>query len=344
MRGLQVEAVRLFASLSPPVPARRRFSPSTICFGVQLLVFKRFQISTLTVIVLVGLRLVVGWHFYKEGAKKVQDPAFRTAQTTGFLRQAVGPLAPLYHNGIPDYEGRLRLYRDPDPNKDFTLGTWGGYVDEAADHYGFDDKQAQQAEKILLAHALQLNTWFAENGPDIEEYFKELERLERMKAGANASVPYQRERITKKDNELWGKRNGWIRQIEAIETRLVNSIYNLATPEQREAGLLPIYDPGFMWKDDIIAYTLLIVGVLILLGLFVRPAGIVAALFLLSVIAAQPPWVAGAAPTYNQFIELFAVLVLVATGAGRFAGLDFFLTALCAKYLPSKRKPSTEAK
>ena len=58
------------------------------------------------------------------------------------------------------------------------------------------------------------------------------------------------------------------------------------------------------------------------------------ALFLGSVIAAQWPGSAGAAPVYYQSIEMAALLVLAAVGAGRFAGLDFFLYALRMRCCP----------
>ena len=45
------------------------------------------------------------------------------------------------------------------------------------------------------------------------------------------------------------------------------------------------------------------VGVCLLLGFFTRLASLAGALFLLGVIATQPPWVADAAPTINQIIE-----------------------------------------
>jgi len=62
-----------------------------------------------------------------------------------------------------------------------------------------------------------------------------------------------------------------------------------------------------------------------LLGLFTRFWAIVGSGFLLSVISSQWPGWPGAAPTYYQAVELFALLVLCATAAGRYAGLDFFI-------------------
>jgi len=70
------------------------------------------------------------------------------------------------------------------------------------------------------------------------------------------------------------------------------------------------------------------VGVCLLLGFLTRLAAIAGALFLLAVIATQPPWVADAAPTMSQVIEFAGLLVLAGTGAGRWVGLDYFGYAL----------------
>jgi len=46
---------------------------------------------------------------------------------------------------------------------------------------------------------------------------------------------------------------------------------------------------------------------------------------LLGVVATQPFWALGAQNTYYQWIEVAALLVLMASSAGRFGGLDYFL-------------------
>jgi hypothetical protein len=56
------------------------------------------------------------------------------------------------------------------------------------------------------------------------------------------------------------------------------------------------------------------------------------ALFLLAVIAAQPPWATGAEPTIYQTLELAGLLVLAGTGAGRWFGLDYFGYAFCNRF------------
>ena len=62
-------------------------------------------------------------------------------------------------------------------------------------------------------------------------------------------------------------------------------------------------------------------------GLFSHTAALGGAAFLLLVVSTQPPGVAGSSPAHSQLIELCGLLVIAGTGAGRIAGLDFFLDA-----------------
>jgi len=63
-------------------------------------------------------------------------------------------------------------------------------------------------------------------------------------------------------------------------------------------------------------------------GLFTRLACLAGAAFLLSVVLMQPFWVSDAMPTFNQYVEMFALLTLATTEVGRWGGLDFFLPRL----------------
>ena len=62
-----------------------------------------------------------------------------------------------------------------------------------------------------------------------------------------------------------------------------------------------------------------------MLGLFTPVAALAAAGFLGSVFLSQLPPSSGPGSTYYQLIESMACLVLAGTGAGRFAGIDYFL-------------------
>ena len=78
--------------------------------------------------------------------------------------------------------------------------------------------------------------------------------------------------------------------------------------------------------NHIIPWFDLIVGGLLIVGLFTRLASFCGAAFLLSVIATQPPWIPGTQPTYLYAIEFMALVVIFATVAGRMGGLDFFFS------------------
>ncbi len=61
---------------------------------------------------LVALRLVIGWHFFREGVSHRNDSHW---SSEGFLKQAKGPLAPLYQSSLPDLHGWNRLMLAPLP-------------------------------------------------------------------------------------------------------------------------------------------------------------------------------------------------------------------------------------
>ncbi|MEX0978562.1 MAG: hypothetical protein WDZ48_06910, partial [Pirellulales bacterium] len=89
--------------------------------------------------------------------------------------------------------------------------------------------------------------------------------------------------------------------------------------------------------DTVMTYVILAIGALLLLGLLTRTACIAGALFLLSVVSMQPFWVSEAIPTYNQLVEMFALLMLATTHVGRWGGLDFFV-----HHLVFGREPATK--
>ena len=116
----------------------------------------------------------------------------------------------------------------------------------------------------------------------------------------------------------------------------------IATEEQKSEGQLAIGKPARRLLDTetinvIIPYFDTIVGVLLILGLFTRLAALAGAGFLFSIVLTQWPGAPGALPVYYQAIEMLALLVLAATAAGRFAGLDFVVHSLLARCFNSNQ-------
>jgi uncharacterized membrane protein YphA (DoxX/SURF4 family) len=350
----------------------------------------RRYLSTFAVIALVLLRLVIGWHFWGEGTKKVEydrhDNKLRIAPSfsaEGFVSEAKGPLAKLYQTQVPDKHGLRELLAVPRQNVPpsteelaaqakwqaddrrrreeaakagspvgvefppsapyFDWATriaadWRAIRDDVKQVPGLTDEQKSQADAIYNSRTQELYDYLAGEAESITEYRHELSRLQDWRSEPEAGgLPFYDERIATKTAETSGPPNAWVNQVREIEAGLLEDLRNVLTTEQQAQALTTAamenalsdarHDTLRIINITVAAVTIG-VGVCLLLGLFTRLASIVGALFLLSVIASQPPWLAESAPTMPQCIEFAALLVLAGTGAGRWAGLDYFTYAL----------------
>lgn len=285
------------------------------------------RIGWFTLIVLVLLRVSIGWHFYKEGAAKQTGDSFTSGH---FLRAAKGPLSGLYHGILCDPEGKTRL----DKNK--TLELWKQHRIRAKKHFGFSQEQVGQAMVVYKEYEIYLDVWFADNAEELEEYYNERDRLSQNEADVSTrDIAFQQDRIEEAQRERASELRGFLSQIDRTWNDYETAINGVATAEQRdrqgelslpragEGGIDVVHVDWFIPKFN------LIIGVCLILGLLTRPAAIAAALFLFSILLSQPPWVAGAEPVYYQTIEMFGLLAVAAFGAGRWAGLDFLLGKTC---------------
>ncbi len=284
------------------------------------------QIGTWGVVALVALRLGIGWHFYKEGVKKFEGDKYGQKKFTSlyFLQSAKGPLADFYQSMIPDRYGRERL------SLDGTVQYWSNYKDRAAGHFGFDEKQRERAEALIRTYTGRMKNFLNDAEGDLSEYFLEVDRLQQERKSDTRKIPFQRDRIAAKEAELRGKVGGWLKDVDTLSAQLQADLYEIATPDQRKRGQIAISDRGAPLADTLVKYTVLGIGVLLVLGLFSRLACLAGIGFLLSVISTQPPWVPGAETSYfyYQMVEVLALIVLIAFAAGRFAGLDYVIHGL----------------
>jgi uncharacterized membrane protein YphA (DoxX/SURF4 family) len=296
-----------------------------------------YRIGTLAVLAIVALRLAIGWHFFREGADKLVSGNFSSA---GFMVIAKGPLTPLFHWFVWDLDGRVRLDREG------TLEAWNQYREQVVAHFGFDEKQAAKAKEAQKLREQQFTWLLDENTEDIAKYFQGLERRDKYRADASRTeVASLRDQLATIEKELTSDRNSWLGKIDAMWKGLENDLNALATPEQAARGTLAIGRPGrklmdTIFIDQIIPTFDLVVGILLILGLFTRITSLAGAGFLAMIVATQWPGAPGAVPAHYQTIEMFGCLVLAAVGAGRFAGLDFLVGCLLKKCCP----PKTEKK
>ena len=229
-------------------------------------------------------------------------------------------------------------------DKDVSVNTAQLEAQRAADEASILRIREQPArlEEILEDHKEQLVNWLSENEVELISHFSTANRLDGFQRdGENRDqaaiyVDSLRWQVDSIRNDRQKKLSGWTAEVTEIWDSLESQVNALAVDKQAEQPILLMHrhfdqeDSFSKWIDRIIPWFDTIVGVLLIIGLFTRFASMAAALFLVSVILTQPPWVPGTTPTYFYFIELLALLVIFATCAGRLGGLDYFFS------MPSK--------
>lgn len=205
---------------------------------------------------------------------------------------------------------------------------------------GLTDEQRSQAAEIFERRQSQLADYLVGEALDMQAYRHQLWQLEQMQEtpGAN-EVPYKAERLAQKQAEVARTPQKWIAAVRQFDQQFADELRGLLSEEQLASSVGPqaeaaLTDPKarqLHWMNVAVAGATIGVGLCLLVGLFTRLAAVVGILFLLSVMATQPPWVAGADTTffYYQLVEVAALVLLAAAAAGRVAGLDFFLYRLC---------------
>lgn len=295
--------------------------------GTNPLATSPYRLGTWSVVAIIALRLAIGWHFFKEGSAKIQDPKPFSA---AFFGSAKGPLAPFFHQLVWDADGNSRL--DPEA----TEVVWTQYRDRAKNHYGFDADQIEKSEKIIKTRVEQLNSYLGANGEAITEYRWWLARRNQNQSAPERSeyrnVAVLKGQADKLETKLKADRAPWFAEVDKLSKDFERDIQNLATKEQAAKGIVRVEKPGRKWLDSesidrVIPYFDFSVGCLLILGLFTRLASLTAAAFLASVVLSQFPGSTGAAPSYYQAVEMFALIFLAVVGAGQFGGLDVILSA-----------------
>ena len=320
---------------------------------------------TTVIILLVALRLTIGWYFFESGRSKNLDRNFSSA---GFLSQAKGPLAPLYQSGLPDSHDFSNHIGQPrvDSTNPHEAGTeawvqfqrepfaawqeqivfdFGRVRQSAEDHYQYDTEQAGRADQVFAFYESRLDDYFAGNRDEIAAYRHELARLNDWKNNISAEdIPYQQDRIAAKQRELKSTAASITSAVDAIEENFRDELTRDADPNS--AGRpMPKPSDTLASFERFLMVTHFLIGGCLGVGFLSRFAAASAGLFLLTVIVSQPPWIVGYSTIGYQLVMLIGCLLLVATPSGRWCGVDHFMPTIslggCCK--PSGTEPRIES-
>ncbi len=270
------------------------------------------------------------------------DPELTFAIWDDFVDRA----SSYYRFGDPDVEARLvqrrsimgqqiRLARMGTVNNVDTLALEANRAADEADILRLR-QQPGAANEILKAHQDELREWLEAHRDEVLTFYETQHRLLGFDADGPSrdQVATQVASLQEQIDTIRGDRQkqlkSWTSEIETIWSSLESQINGLAAGNQADMPPLRLHRPfaqpysKLQVINHFVPWFDVTVGVLLIVGLFTRLASLAGATFLASVIATQPPWIPGTTPTYYQSVEMFALLVLFATCAGRMAGLDFF--------------------
>jgi uncharacterized membrane protein YphA (DoxX/SURF4 family) len=292
---------------------------------------KRATISLATIVLLVVLRINIGWHFFKEG---VNHHADRNWSSEGFLRLAKGPLAPTFQAYLPDVHRWNELLHSSSFKPEEAVKSWITQVKDDWDqshgqfnlHYGLEAAQKERTKQIVQDFKARLDDWAAATHDELVDYAHQWQRTYRAQAQPwGQELPFQKQRIAAAQAREKAAAADLLAQELSLEDELVQELSTVLTAEQRGKGSPPAPKSPLAAVDRVMTYGILAIGVCLMVGLFTRLAAVLGAGFLVSVVLTQPFWITDAQPTFNQWGEMIALLVLATTHVGRWCGLDFFV-------------------
>lgn len=294
------------------------------------------RMTLFAVAALAVLRIVVGLHFFLEGLSHLRDPAWSSG---GFRKAAVGPLADLYRSSLPevgDWSGTLGgqdRRSAPDAAaawQESVVRSWQDLLSVRSKAVPLDAAAREAAEAQLAAASKELATYLADIAPDLDDYRMQVDRLDAQARQPSArEVPFERKRVADKRRELAAMAAGWQADAASIGEKLVAE-WDAALPTTDRIRAAAARPPTSLWKADrFVSWALVTIGGCLVLGILVPFNAMGGVFFLFSVIASQPFWVPGAQATYDQWVELAALLVLATMPLGGWRGLDYFLRSWC---------------
>jgi uncharacterized membrane protein YphA (DoxX/SURF4 family) len=232
-----------------------------------------------------------------------------------------------------------------------TAKDWTAKVARFKSLPGVTEEQRKAADAALNIRLTQLGVMIAGLDAGIADWQHELWRLSVWKDAPDASgLPFAEARIAEKQAETKAATAGWVAEVKSLEADLDADLRATINAEQASDPAMldqfaaAVADPkehNVRTMNTAVTCAIIGIGACLLLGLFTRLAALGGIAFLVMVMASQPPWVAGAKSEffYYQLVEVAALVVLLAVGAGRWAGLDFILRALFRRRRVAKELP-----
>ncbi len=259
--------------------------------------------TRLTIVLLVLLRLAIGWHLGYEGWTKARKGTFTSED---YLRESTGPLAPYFHDLAGDsLAARLTPGPlPPDPTKD-DLSTafppalakeWDAWFDRFADHYDLGEEQRADAAKKIKERKSAFVRWLQAHrvttyrasplGPQlppvpleqsvaerIDTYQKKQEEIRAFladdyrRADGTAYEDGAKAKLAALRREAAEVRAGLRTELKQQTDEMQKAVSSVLSDEQWQKPLAPARVRPGLWKRDLLGWTdLAVTAALLVLG------------------------------------------------------------------------------
>jgi uncharacterized membrane protein YphA (DoxX/SURF4 family) len=209
---------------------------------------------------------------------------------------------------------------------------------EVLDHFAGADQPftaEQQKRLTALRDALKKSVAAAIEQPAFQarlaDYRNMLARVREDER--HADTPFARERLDADRKKLDTVAAEMLAVVSEPMSEMAVQTHAIATPVQLGAGPLPRSAGPSAWVDRAIQWSLITIGLCLMLGLFTPVAGFAAAGQLAIFYFASPPWPGLPAASLGghylyvdrNLTEMIAALAVATAGTGKWAGLDAYV-------------------
>jgi uncharacterized membrane protein YphA (DoxX/SURF4 family) len=198
---------------------------------------------------LVGLRLVIGWHFLVEGLEKLHS---QTWSGETYLRESTGPLASTFRALAGDrLTAKLTVGADHAFPSELEV-EWRAYLDGVVDFYQLDEEYAKRARGIYEQARARTLTWLTASKQPVTisatmppDYIDELtiaerlarhQQLEAAVRALEADIPQYGDQLFKKYQDAKAELANWRSALK----RDLNQQFLAFKADVRDAVLVPM--------------------------------------------------------------------------------------------------------
>ena len=338
--------------------------------------------NNLTRILLVVLRLSIGWFFVAEGLEKVHPHPttnFKEWTSAGYLKQSSGPLSPFFQwqtGGNADEMPLERLTVHGEEVSPALRQDWTQYLQRFAGHYKLTDAQRDEAQKKLDESLVNAGKWlsnttskkeldknaafptasFAPRKSPVERIADYRAKVEEYRQAENEANMAFGEDVYKAKLRAMKADAAKMRAdlLADLEEPMRKALASVLDDDQKLMPALgpPPGSPVLAWTDRVVGWGLVVVGAGLMFGLFTRLSCVGGALFLIMLYLALPPFpwspenLRAEGPNVfvnKNLIMAVALLALATTRSGMWFGLDGLVQLLNPWSYRAERRARREA-